>query len=343
MKTFTQSAFKRSAKIASLSVCSWITIVSGLSTYQSEAAPIRISGVAAKANGRVITTNEVNFILAPRRAELAARYPRRGKEYNAELAKSRTLILNELINQQLIIHEFNALGANIPKHVVTQKVDEHILDNYQGDESAFRKQLKADGLSYNKFEKLTKDRLIGQAVRSQHFNDAAPATPEEIKAEYNKNIDKLRDKTKEKIDFEKIYITKEDPDDLLATPETQLQLAEDIIKKVKKGDNFAELAKLHSKDGFENEGGKQKNIARNDLSPAISTILFAEKEGSILGPLEDSNGYHIIRVTKKVAGPPVPLAEVKEYMEREVQNRKSSARFNRYMERLRNKAMIKIK
>jgi len=139
-----------------------------------------------------------------------------------------------------------------------------------------------------------------------------------------------------------MYIPKENNDDLLATPETQLVLAEDLIKRINAGENFANLAKEFSHDGFAAEGGMQENKARTDLSPAIGTILFTEKEGTVIGPLEDSNGYHIIRVTKKIPGPPVPLEKVKNLMEREVQNRKSSARFNRYLDRLRKRAMIKI-
>ncbi len=341
MNTFKNLAFIAPKKFASIGVLVWVFVLSGFATLDSDAVPRRINGIAAKANGRVVTSNELSFMLAPRRAELAARFPRRGAEHNQELALSKRKLLDELINQQLIIFEFKAMGAAIPQHAVNQKINEHIMENYQGDEKSFRKQLKADGLSFDKFSKLTKDRLIGQAMRAQHFNDVAPATPAEIRTEYNKLKEKLRDKRKDKIDFEKIYIPKENIDDLLATPETQLQLAEDIIKRIKKGENFSELAKQYSADGFGDVGGKQTNKARTDLSPAISTILFAEPEGGILGPLEDSNGYHIIRVSRKIPGPPVPLAKVKDAIEREVQNKKSSRRFNAFIERLRKKAIIK--
>ena len=327
--------------LVATSLLLWILIGLGLTTFTTDAKPRRINGLAAKANGRVVTINEVAFMLAPRRAELAARFPRRGPQYVKEYNKARQNILNELINRQLIIHEFKTIGAEIPEHVVNQKVKEHIIDNFQGDEKAFRKQLKTDGLSYDKFVKLTKEKLIGQAMRGQHFNDAAPATPEEIRAEYNKHKDKLRDKMKDKIDFEKIYIPKVNNDDLLSTQESQLQLTEEIIKRIKKGEDFTKLAQEYSKDGFAEEGGKHKDKLRTDLSPAIGMILFTEDTGKVLGPLEDSNGYHVIRVTKKIKGPAVPLEKVKDFMEREVQNRKSSVRFNSFMERLHKKAIIK--
>jgi len=328
-------------KSLQLWILTGLALVLGLTSTNLSAAPRKINGIAAKANGRVVTLNEVYFMLAPRRAELAARYPRRGEKFVQEYQDSYRKILTELVNQQLIIHEFNALGATIPQHVIDQKVKDHVIDNFNGNEAEFRKQLKSNGLSHDKFVQLTKDKLIGQAVRAQHFNDAAPATPAEIKAEYDKHKDKFRDKRKDRIDFEKIYIPKENRDDLLATKESQLQLTEDIIKRIKKGENFAALAKEYSKDGFAEEGGKHTNKLRTDLSPAIGTILFAEESGTILGPLEDSNGYHIIRVTKKSKGPAAPLEKVKDLMEREVQNRKSSARFNRFIERIRKKAIIK--
>jgi len=314
----------------------------GLFTSSVEAKPHKINGIAAKVNGTgVVTDSEVAFMLAPRRAELAARHPRRGPKYYSALKQARKKILEELIDRQLIILEFKAMGAQIPEHVIDSEIKRQIETLYNGSEAKFNAELKRSGLSRKKFRKLTKDKLIGQAMRAQHFNDAAPATPAEIRAEYRKHKSELRDHSKDRIDIEKIYIPKANPDDLLATPESQLEFAEDLIKQIKAGKNFAELAKEYSKDAFAAKGGKQLNLLRSDLSPAIGTILFSEDEGTIIGPLEDTKGYHIIRIIRKIPGPAVPLSKVKDQIERIVQNRKSSTRFKRYMARLRKKAIIK--
>ncbi len=312
----------------------------------TEAAPRKINGIAAKANGKVVTINEVAFMLAPRRAELAARYPRRGAKYSSELKSAKQKILDELINRQLIIHEFDALGAVIPDHTIDAEVKHQINTVFNGSETQFSDQLKQSDLSRAKFRELTKKKLIGQAMRAQHFNGAAPTTPAELKSEFNKHKKDLRDITKDKIDFERIYIPTENVDDLLASPESQLLLTEDLIKQIKNGGNFAELAKTHSKGRLAVNGGQQKNMLRTDLSPAIGMILFTEPTGTVIGPLaagqpDAPDGYHIIRVIKKIDGPAPALSKVKDRIEQIIQNRKSSVRFQRYLTRIRKRAIIK--
>lgn len=309
----------------------------------AQAAPRKINGIAAKANGRVVTINEVNFHMAGQRAQLAALNPRKGKEYYAALAELKKKTLDELIDIQLLIHEFKTMGAQIPEHAVTSTINREIQRQHNGDKAKYRAKLKAFGMTNEQYRKVVKDRLMSQVIRAQHINEATPATQAELRAEYNKHKEQWRDHSKDRIDFEKIYVPKVDSEDLLATPESQLELAEEIIKKVKKGESFAELAKKHSTDAFAQEGGKQKNVSRQDLVPVISQILFGAPVGQILDqPLEDTNGYHIIRVTKKIKGPAPTLSDpqVKKFIERQVQDRKSSVRFNRFMERLRRKAII---
>jgi len=331
-------------KINILTAVLAIGIMTPCMTQTACAKPRKVNGIAAIANGRVVTINEVSFMLAPIRARLAIKHPRMGAKFQAELAESKRKILDELIDRQLIIHEFNDMGAQIPDHAVKADIKRQIQRLHNGSEAKFREQLKKSNLSYTKFYKLTKDKLIGQAMRSRHFNDPTPATQAELVKEYNKNKSDMRDRTKDKINFEKIYIPVSDPDDLLATPETQKTFAEELVEKIKKGANFAELAKEHSKDAFAKDGGLQTNVKRTDLRPDVSFALFTEPIGTVIGPIQlDAGGYQIIRVTKKIEGPAPPLSEVKPMIEQAVQNKKSSARFNRYIERLRKKALIKYK
>ena len=308
----------------------------------SSAKMVKVNGLAAKANGLPVTLNEVAFILGPIRARLASKYPRMGADYKAELAKSKKKVLDELINRQLIIHEFKAIGAQIPDHVIKNDIKNQVDRNYNGNESKFRKSLKESNLSYRRYYELTKEKLIGQAMRAQHFNDPAPATEAELKKEYNKHKRDMRDRSKDQIDFEKIYIPLTNEDDLLATPESQKELAEDLAKQIKNGANFSELAKTYSQDSFAEEGGLQKNVKRDDLRPDVSFALFTEKKGNLIGPIQlDQGGYQIMRVTKHIDGPYPGLDKVRKQIEQIVQNEKSSVRFDRYIARLRKKALIK--
>lgn len=311
----------------------------------STQAAVEINGIAAKVNGRVVTKNEVAFMLAPMRAYLASKFPRKTPTYYKELNEGKNKILDELIERELVIHHFKDLGANIPDHVVESEIRRKIREDFNNNESLFRKELQTQGLSYAKFKELTHRQLIVQAMRARQFADVAPATPGEMRTEYNKVREKIRDMSKDRCDFEKIFIPKVDQDNLEATPETQLKLTEEIVKKLKAGGDFAELAKKHSKDGFADEGGKQTDVARTDLAPVIAVMMFEEPTDSIIGPLEDGIGYHIIRVNKKHLGPSPSLSDpkVRTLIQNQVQREKSSARYNRWIDTLKRSAMIEKK
>lgn len=305
-------------------------------------AAVELNGIAAKVNGRVVTKNEVAFSLAPLRAYLSSKYPRKTPSYHRELKEAKDKILDELIERELVLHNFKSIGANIPDHVVDSEIRRKIRNDYNGNTKLFRTELQSQGLSYNKYKELINRQLIVQAMRSQQFSDIPPATPSELQQEYTKLAPKLRDINKDSCDFQKIYIPKLDDDNLLATADSQLELTEEIVAKLKKGDSFAELAKAHSKDAWASEGGAQKDIARVDLSPVIATMIFEEPTGSVIGPLEDGGGYHIIVVTKKYHGaaPPLSDPEIRKIVRRNVERDKSSARYKRWIEGLKRKAMI---
>src|SRR5688572_29363389 len=72
-----------------LVVSSAILSGSGISAQQAAppqrpAGPIEVNGIAAKVNGRVVTKNQVTFMLAPVFAQLSAQFPRRGPQFEAK-------------------------------------------------------------------------------------------------------------------------------------------------------------------------------------------------------------------------------------------------------------------
>ncbi len=304
---------------------------------------IEINGIAATVNGKVVTKNEVNFLAAPIKAQLQARFPRKSSAYYNELTKAREKILEELINREIMLHLFESGNGDIPRSAIDSEIRRQIRDLYNGDENKFRTELAKSGLSQHKYRELTKRKLVVGAMRAQQFSSSAPPTPDEVNAEYAKHKLKLRDITKDSCDYRKIYIPKLDPEDITATPESQLELAEEITKKLKNGANFAELAKEHSTGAFASEGGLWEDVQRIDLSPEFGAIIFDAKTKSVVGPLEDGRGYTIIQTITKRFGPSPPISEVRERIEARVKSQKSSARFERWIEGQRSKAMIKRK
>jgi len=310
---------------------------------QRPAGPIEVNGIAAKVNGRVITKNQVSFMLAPIFAQLAAQFPRRGPEFERQFLAARDNIIQELIDRQIILDEFKQLGASIKPHIIDEEIKRQMRENYNGDEAKFREELKRSRLTMEGYREMTREKMIVQAMRQQQFADAPPPLPNEISREYAEIKDSIRDTTKDVISFQKIFIPRLDAENPLSTPETQLTLAEDLAKQLSAGKDFSELAKAHSKDAFASTGGVQENVPRTDLSPEFAAIIFDAPKDKVVGPLEDPQGFTLVKITNKVLGPADGLEKVRDMVEERVRRKKTSADYDKWIAARRKKAMVDIK
>jgi parvulin-like peptidyl-prolyl isomerase len=180
-------------------------------------------------------------------------------------------------------------------------------------------------------------------MRAQQFSDAPPPLPNEIRNEYEEMKRTIRDMSKDVISFQKIFIPSSDPQDPASTPETQLQLAEDLAKQLANGADIGELAKAHSKDAFAELGGLQEDVPRTDLSPEFAAIIFDSAKGEIVGPLVDRQGFTIVKPIEIQFGPAPPLDKVRDIVEERVRKKKTSTQYEHWIEARRKKAMIDIK
>lgn len=302
-----------------------------------------VNAIAAVVNGRTITKSKLNFLLARDYAMLAAQFPRRGAEFERQVLEARDKILQELIDREIILSEFKELekkGASIPEKAVDREISRQIRASYNGSEELFQEELKRARMSREAYRKMTKDQLIVEAMRFEKTSEAPPPIPGEIQKEYNAIKDTIRDITKDKISFTKIFLPRQDADNPLATPESQLALAEQLVVEINNGADISELAKKHSRDAFASEGGVQKDLPRTDLAPEFAAILFKRKPGEIVGPLEDPAGFTIVKIGSITPGPAPSLSEVKEQVENRVRQKKSAVAYEKWITEKRKTAVV---
>ncbi|MES2996040.1 MAG: SurA N-terminal domain-containing protein [Verrucomicrobiota bacterium] len=310
----------------------------------SRRGPVEVNAVAALVNGKVITKNQVGFMLAPVRARLMAKYPRGGPKFEAEFKKALDEVIQELIDRQVILWEFKELKANVPAYAIDEEIKRQQREHFNGSEAKFREELKQSRMTMEGYREMTRDKLIVQSMRAKQFSDAPPPLPDEVRAEYAKVRHELRDKTKDRANFRKIFIPSMDPANPLATPETQLTLSEKLAEDLAAGkEDFAEAAKKHSKDAFAANGGLQEDIGRQDLSAEFAAILFEAKKGEVVGPLLDPAGFTIMKPVSFDYGPAPSLTEVRDMIEERVRRKKTSAQFERWIKARRERAVIKRK
>lgn len=106
--------------------------------------------------------------------------------------------------------------------------------------------------------------------------------------------------------------------------------SEDEAKKIeaelKKGADFAELAKKSSKDPGAADGGDLGFFTKDQMVPEFSAVAFAMEPGKISDPVKSQFGWHIIKVEEKRNRQAPDFAQVKPQIETYV-TRKAQAEY----------------
>lgn len=181
----------------------------------------------------------------------------------------------------------------------------------------------SDGADFRARMNLLRQRVLRSEYIKANVN--AAATDQAIKKRYDDEVAKL------------------DPPEEVKAAHILLDTEEEanaIIEQLKKGGDFAALAKENSKDtGSAIEGGDLGYFSRGQMVKAFEDAAFALAPGQVTPtPVKSEFGFHIIKVEEKRKQPPPPFEEVKE----EVQQMVMTDLYQDAIKRLRAAAKIEI-
>jgi len=98
--------------------------------------------------------------------------------------------------------------------------------------------------------------------------------------------------------------------------------AKAILVEIKKGTDFAEMAKQKSKDpGAAAEGGDLGYFTKDQMVPEFAEQAFKMNKGDVSDPVKSQFGWHIIKVEDKRSKPAPAFETVKEQVEQFVTRR----------------------
>lgn len=247
-----------------------------------------LNGIAAVVNTDVITYSQVQDVVGTRERTLAEQYS--GQELADKVRDLRMAAVQLLIDNQLILQEFDKNKYTIPDYVVDEQVQERIKAQFGGDRQAFIRTLQAQGMTMDRFRKMVHDDIVVQAMRQKSVEDQTIISPVRIHDYYAKNIKDYT--TPAKIHLRMIVIKK--------NSDASKQMAEELRQKALGGADFDKLAQMYSEDPTTQEnGGDWGWIDQTVLNESLTKIAFSLKPGEVSQVVELAGSYYLLYVQEK--------------------------------------------
>lgn len=143
---------------------------------------------------------------------------------------------------------------------------------------------------------------------ARYEKDIASFTDDELERYWRRHLDMFE--IEEQIKAAHILLrVAEDADE--ATIQKRRELAAELLKQLKEGAEFAQLAKTHSDDkGTATKGGDLGYFGRGIMVSSFETAAFKLKPGQLSSIIRTPFGFHIIRVDELIEPGVKPLVDV---------------------------------
>ena len=293
-----------------------------------------VDGIAAVVNGDIITYSEVRDVVEPREKLLRSQYS--GQELIDKIKEARRAALQDLIDRQLIIQDFNKEKLQIPPHFIDERVDATIRESFGGDRNTFIKTLQAQNYTLSKFRDLERDKIIVQAWRAKNVKSNLFVPPNKITEYYAQHKNEFS--SKEELKLRMIMIPGQGNSGNSAA---QKAMVEEIRAKIITGADFDRMAQMYSQDATRDLGGDWGWIDRKTLSEPLSNAAFGLKPGEVSQVVEVGGNYYLLKVEGRHDAVVRSLKEVRADIEKKLQQEEAQRLQQHWLAGLRAKAYIK--
>lgn len=266
-------------------------------------------------------------------------------------------VVNELIVKELLNQEVEKRGIKVSGEDVDNAVKE-IVDKV-GSKEQLNQILKQNGITTSQFKKdlaeEVKMKKLAQELTDSKVSDA------DAKKYYNENVNQFKYPEKVKASHILISVNPQEIEEIITSDKENAGISQEEIKKkvaaeianrkakaekllgeIKKDQSqFEKLAKENSDDTTTAvKGGDLGFFAAQDMVPEFSKAAFSMKPNTVSNLVETQFGYHIIKVTDRMAAGQQPFEKVKNDIKGFLETQKQLEAIDKLVESLKKNATI---
>lgn len=339
-----------------------LRFVSGFAVALMIAAPLIadtvVEEIVARVNGDVITRSEFRRSRETLVKEATDKY---GPQAEQMVAAKDKDVLRDLIDQALLVQKGKDLGIAGDTELI-KRLDEmrkqmgldSIEDNGTG--TSLQKAAEEQGVSWEDFKQNTKNQIVTQQVIGREVGSRLQITEADLKQYYTQHQKEFDEP--EQVRLSEILVSPtpvmqgadasdaKKKQDLPPTPE-QLAAAEqkanELLKEIKAGGKFEDVAKKASDGPTAAQGGDLGYFKRGTLAAELENKTFTMKPGEMTDVIRTKQGFIILKLTEYHPAGLVPLKEAEPQIQEALYVERIQPALRAYLTKLREEAFIDIK
>jgi len=310
-------------------------------------APPRSDSIVAIVNDEIITYGDlVKVIKVPLQEIEKMSATRRQKEVQKQHLMK--LALRQMVDRQLTLQEAKKYNIEISKETIKEQVERELQDRGEGILDEGEVDLSELVRSRLTMQELFQKKAGYSTETQQRAAIDTFISPMEMRKYYTKHIKEFTKESKIKTRIITLFYSKNGG-------RTQtIQKADAIVKQLREGADFEEMAKLHSDDPYAKEGGSWPRVEKDGevvwaffgkgeaLYKEVEDIVFSMKQGEISDPipLEEEPYCQIIKVAELQEGSVIGFQEAQETIRTKLRYEKVIEGLSSMKFRLRENAFI---
>jgi len=333
-----------------------------------------VEEIIARVNGQIVTRSEFLRSKDQLKDDVKQQDAANADKTYAEREKD---VLRDLIDQQLLLEKGKDLGITGDTDLV-KRLDQMRKEMKLDTMEELEKAATSQGISYEDFKQNMRNQIVTQKVIGEEVGSHLSINKEAEQKFYDEHKSELEQP--ESIKLSEILIAPQKPapakpaakpilngaadssvanvnsatqnaatteaakqDDEAAALAAAEAKANDLLKQIRGGASFEDIAKKNSEGPSAAQGGDLGAFKRGTLAKELEDKTFALKSGEVTDVIRTKQGYVILKVTShQMAGIP-PLKEIEPRIQDALYYQQLQPALRAYLTKLREEAYIDIK
>lgn len=316
-----------------------LATVAALSAADRPATEVRVvEEIVAKVNSEIITRGE----LARQQEAIRGELTQQGlasQQLDEAVQKRLADGLRDQIDQLLLVQKGKDLNINVDADVNRQVA---AVQSKSGiaDPDKFHEWLREQtGETFEDFKLQMKNQLLTQRVIGEEVYRNVIIPKAEQEKYYNDH--KAEFIRQEMVSLREILVSSGDntPEKVAAAEKK----AKALVDRARKGEKFADLARLNSDAPTATADGDLGSFKKGDLRKEIEDVVFKQNKGYVSDPVRTPTGFEILRVEEHLAPGQASFEEVSAEINSKLSEPKVQPKIRELLTQLREKAFLQIK